>query len=395
MKSSNTSDATKVVHLGRDIKASAGFVNLPVYHGSTVLYDSLDHLKRTSSDRTPGTVTYGRRGTPASFALENAVAELEGAHGAITTASGLAAITGALLAFLKCDDHILVADSVYQPTRKFCDSVLKRFGVSSTYYDPLIGAGIEKLIQPNTKVIFTESPGSHTFEIQDLPAIARVARQRGVVTIVDNTWGTPIYLKPFDLGIDVSVHAATKYITGHADAMLGIICANERCLAKVRESVFAMGECAGPDTIFLALRGLRTLTTRLRQHQDSGLRVARWLGGQPEIQRVIHPALPEDPGHYLWKRDFRGSCGLFGFILSAPSEAAASEFLDALTLFGMGYSWGGYESLLIPTAPEQSRTATNWQCDGYPMRIHVGLEDADDLIADLENGLNALRAFSG
>ena len=394
MNSPHNKDATKAVHLGRNTQASAGFVNLPAYHGSTVLYESVEQLKRMSADKsTPGLVTYGRRGTPASFALESAIAELEGAHGAITTSSGLAAITGALLAFLKHGDHILVADSVYQPTRKFCDSFLKRFGVSTTYYNPLIGQDIAGLIQPNTKVIFLESPGSNTFEIQDLPAIANAAKQHDVITILDNTWGTPIYLKPFELGISISVHAATKYITGHADAMLGIISANQHCYPIVRNCVHELGECAGPDTIFLALRGLRTLTTRLRQHQESGLQVARWLSKQIEIERILHPALPQDPGHELWKRDFSGACGLFGFILDAPCEAAANAFVDALSLFGKGYSWGGYESLLIPTAPGHTRTATKWECKGFPMRIHVGLEDPDDLIEDLEIGLHALRTF--
>ncbi len=394
MKPIELSDSTKAVHLGRDVKVSSGFVNLPVYHGSTVLYDSVEHLQRVASEKQKrGQITYGRRGTPASHALEHAVAQLEGAHDAIAVSSGLSAITNALLAFVKAGDHVLVVDAVYTPTRKFCDTVLAKFGVDTTYYDPLFSENIESLILPNTKVIYLESPGSNSFEIQDIPAIAEVARKHGLITILDNTWGTPINLKPFELGVDISVHAATKYITGHADAMLGIICANEKSYPLIRDSVYGMGECAGPEVIFLGLRGLRTLPARLRQHQESGLQVARWLANQRQVAQVYHPGLPHDPGYRIWSRDFRGACGLFAFTLDAPTEAAAKIFADSLTLFGKGYSWGGFESLLIPTDPNKNRTASKWEHDGFPMRIHVGLEDPKDLIADLQNGFQALQNF--
>ncbi len=394
MKTSNYKDSTKAAHLGRDTKTSSGFVNLPVYHGSTVLYESIEHLREVASSKnTSGLVTYGRRGTPASFALEEAIADMEGAYAAINTTSGLAAITCSLLAFLKTGDHILVPDSVYQPTRNFCDSMLKKFGVSTTYYDPLIGGRIAEVIQPNTTVIFLESPGSNTFEIQDVPAIAEKAKQRQIVTIIDNTWGTPVYFKPFELGVDVSVHAATKYITGHADAMLGIISANEQCYPLVKSCVHSLGECAGPDTIFLGLRGLRTLPTRLRHHHVSGLKIANWLKEHPEVKQIMHPALPGDPGYEIWSRDFGGACGLFGFILNEESETAAIKFVNSLKLFGKGFSWGGFESLLIPTNPAATRTATKWENSGVSMRIHVGLEDPDDLIADLQSGFDAMRKF--
>lgn len=393
MSSSKRKVETQVVHLGRDTAASRGFVNLPVYHGSTVLYDSLDAMKLHQQKKTePGAVTYGRFGTPASFALEESIAEIEGAHAAITTSSGLSAITSALLAFLERGDHLLVVDSVYQPTRNFCDGMLSRFGVSTTYYHPLAGAEISASIQENTKLIYLESPGSNTFEIQDIPVIAAVARQRGIVTVIDNTWATPVYLKPFELGLDVSVHAGTKYITGHADAMLGIVTATEECYPKVKAAVQSLGDCAGPDVIFLALRGLRTLPTRLSQHQRSGLTVARWLQDQPEVARVIHPALPDDPGNRIWRRDFSGACGLFAFVVADASDAKVTAFVDALELFGQGYSWGGFESLLIPASPVRTCPSDIVDCDGQLMRIHVGLEDADDLIADLTCAFEAMRA---
>lgn len=392
MKASNFSPETKVAHLGRDHKDSHGFVNLPIYHGSTVLYETYDEFLKSEARRQQrDQVVYGRYGTPLSFALETAIAELEGADGAVTVSSGLAAITESLKAFVSQGDHILVTDSVYQPTRKYCNQVLKRFGVEVSYYDPLIGGDIKDLIKQNTTVIFVESPGSQTFEIQDLPAIADVAKENGITTILDNTWATPLYLKPFDLGIDVSVHAATKYITGHSDAMLGIISTNEACFDRIRSSVRLSGQCAGPDPIFLGLRGLRTMPTRLKQHWKSGIKVAEWLAGRPEVARLIHPALPSHPGHNLWQRDFTGASGLFAFILNEVSDDAIGRLLENTQLFGMGYSWGGFESLLIPFDPRSYRTATEWNAEGPAFRIHIGLEDPDELISDLEIGFEAMN----
>ncbi len=392
MNVSNLSPETKVAHLGRDHKDSHGFVNLPIYHGSTVLYETYDEFRNSEAKRQQrDQVVYGRYGTPLSFALENAIAELEGANGAVTVSSGLAAITESLKAFVSQGDHILVTDSVYQPTRKYCDHVLARFGVEVSYYDPLIGSDIKDLIKQNTSVIFVESPGSQTFEIQDLPAIADVAKENGITTILDNTWATPLYLKPFDLGIDVSVHAATKYITGHSDAMLGIISTNEACYDRIRDSVRLSGQCAGPDPIFLGLRGLRTMPTRLKQHWKSGIKVAEWLAGRPEVARLIHPALPPHPGHDLWQRDFTGASGLFAFILHDVSDDAVGRLLENTQLFGMGYSWGGFESLLIPFDPRSYRTATEWNAEGPAFRIHIGLEDPDELICDLQIGFDAMN----
>ena len=392
MKNSRLSPATKVAHLGRDQDDSHGFVNLPVYHGSTVLYETYeDFLESENRRKLRNQVLYGRYGTPLSFALESAVAELEGASAAITVSSGLASITESLTAFVKQGDHILVTDSVYNPTRKFCDGVLKRFGVETTYYDPLIGEEIKNLIKSNTSVIFLESPGSLTFEIQDLPAITSVAREHDIITILDNTWASPLYLKPFELGVDVSVHAATKYITGHSDTMLGIISSTEECYDQIRDTVRLSGQCAGPDPIFLGLRGLRTLPTRLQRHWKSGLVIAEWLAQRPEVESVIHPAMSSHPGHHLWKRDFLGASGLFAFKLHPVSETALGRLLDTTELFGMGYSWGGFESLLIPFDPRPTRTATKWDAKGPSLRIHVGLEDTDDLIANLEVGFEAMN----
>ena len=392
MKNSRLSPATKVAHLGRDQDDSHGFVNLPVYHGSTVLYETYeDFLQSENRRKLRNQVLYGRYGTPLSFALESAVAELEGASAAITVSSGLASITESLTAFVKQGDHILVTDSVYNPTRKFCDGVLKRFGVETTYYDPLIGDEIKDLIKSNTSVIFLESPGSLTFEIQDLPAITSVAREHDIITILDNTWASPLYFKPFELGVDVSVHAATKYITGHSDTMLGIISSTEECYDQIRDTVRLSGQCAGPDPIFLGLRGLRTLPTRLQRHWKSGLVIAEWLAQRPEVESVIHPAMSSHPGHHLWKRDFLGASGLFAFKLHPVSEAALGRLLDTTELFGMGYSWGGFESLLIPFDPRPTRTATKWDAKGPSLRIHVGLEDTDDLIANLEVGFEAMN----
>jgi cystathionine beta-lyase len=300
--------------------------------------------------------------------------------------SGLAAITGPLYACLSAGDHLLMVDSAYGPTRNFCDKVLSRAGVETTYYDPLIGAGIERLMRPNTKVVFCESPGSLTFEVQDVPAIAAVAHARGAKVLLDNTWASPYLFPSFQRGVDVSIHAATKYIVGHSDVILGVVVTNEESYAQVRTTCADIGLCAGPDDAYLALRGLRTLSVRLERHQKNALEVARWLQQRPEVSRVLYPALPEDPGHAIWQRDFLGASGLFGVVLKPARKAQVDAFVDALRLFGIGASWGGFESLVQPTNPGRLRTATKWQAEGPTLRFHIGLEDPRDLIADLANG---------
>jgi cystathionine beta-lyase len=383
-------DRTKLTHAGNSPFDNHGIVNPPVYHASTVLYRTVDELKL--KERNPyDHITYGRTATPTSLAFESAVAALEDADRAIALPSGLAAITGALLSFLKAGDHVLVTDTAYFPTRKLCDKQLARLGISTTYYDPMIGADIDKLIQPNTRVVYLESPGSHTFEVQDVPAIAAAARARGCISMIDNTWASPLYFKPLNFGVDLSIHAATKYIVGHSDVMMGVISMREEHFYTVKDQVHSMGYSVGPDDCYLALRGLRTLSARMAQHQQSALRIVDWLQQRPEVARVLHPSLPSHPGHALFKRDFGGSSGLFGIVLKPCSDQQVAAMLDGLELFGMGYSWGGYESLVVPTRLAGARTATNWNPEGPTLRLHVGLEDPEDLIADLEAGFARLR----
>jgi cystathionine beta-lyase len=378
---------TRLVHAGREPARQHGFVNTPIYRGSTVLFPTVAALEAGDQD-----FTYGRLGTPTVKALEDAIAELEGGHRTWLTPSGLSAIATALLAFVTAGDEILVADTVYRPNRRFCDNVLKRLGVKTIYYDPLVGAGIKDLITKKTKVVFTESPGSQTFEVQDIPAVAKAAHAAGAVVILDNTWATPLYFKPFAHGVDVSIQAATKYIVGHADAMLGAITATEQVSAAVAKVHEDLGLCTGPEDVYLGLRGLRSLGVRLERHQRSGLEIARWLAERPEVARVIHPALPTDPGYAFWKRDFTGASGLFSIVLKPVSEARLAAMLDGLSLFGMGYSWGGFESLILPFDPRAYRTATKWQVEGPALRLHIGLEDVDDLKADLDAGFARLNA---
>jgi cystathionine beta-lyase len=379
--------ATLLVSGGRDPFAHHGFVNPPVYHASTVLYPSAEDFLAHR-----GRYMYGRRGTPTSEALAGALATLEGADcaGVALLPSGLAAASVALLSVLKAGDHVLVTDSVYLPTRKFCDGVLARYGIATSYYDPLIGERIAALIQPNTRAIFVESPGSLSFEMQDVPAIAAAAHAKGAVVLMDNTWASPLYFRAFEKGVDLSIQAGTKYICGHSDVMLGTVSANAATWRELSETVGAMGLCVGPDDMYLALRGLRTMGVRLAQHYAAGLKVARWLEGRPEVVRVLHPALESDPGHAIWRRDYAGACGLFSFVLKPPARAAANAFVNALSLFGIGASWGGYESLAIPFDCTAMRSATQWAPGGSTVRLHIGLEDVDDLIADLERGFAAL-----
>ncbi|MGF7206908.1 cystathionine beta-lyase [Skermanella aerolata] len=385
----NVKPDTILTHAGSNPGANHGIVNPPVYHASTVLFPTVESLE--DAGHSFEGVRYGRIGTPTSQAFETAVAELEGAYKAVTVPSGLAAITTALLAFVSAGDHILVSDSVYGPNRLFCSDMLKRMGVEAEFYDPLIGAGIGRLMRPNTRVVFVESPGSLTFEIQDVPAIAAAAKDAGAVVMIDNTWATPLFFRPFDHGVDLSIHAATKYMVGHSDAMLGVITARTPELwHRLKRYAVQLGTCAGPDDIYLGLRGLRTMGTRLRQHQATGIELAQWLRNRQEVARVLHPALPDDPGHALWRRDFLGASGLFAMELKPVSKQAISAFLNGMELFGMGYSWGGYESLILPANPEKLRTASTWKSQGPMIRLHAGLEDIGDLIADLERGLSRL-----
>ncbi|MGB6387998.1 MAG: cystathionine beta-lyase [Methyloceanibacter sp.] len=377
---------TRLAHVGRDPKRFHGFVNPPIYRGSTVLFPSVASLEADDQE-----FSYGRLGTPTVKALAQAIAELEGGHATVLTPSGLTAVAATLIALASAGDHILVSDSVYRPTRRFCDHVLKRLGVETTYYDPLLGAGIASLIRANTTVVFAESPGSQTFEVQDIPAMAEAANAGGAQLVLDNTWATPLYFKPFTHGVDVSIQAATKYIVGHADAMLGAITASEAAWPAIARAHDELGLCPGPEDVYLALRGLRSLGVRLERHQASGLELARWLQARPEVARVIHPALPGDRGHALWARDFTGASGLFSIVLKPASKQAVAAMLDGLTLFGMGYSWGGFESLIIPFNPSAYRSATKWKDKGPALRLHVGLEDIDDLKADLDSGFARLR----
>lgn len=380
---------TELVTSGRDTVAQKGFINPPIVRGSTVLYPTAEDLHAHR-----GEFQYGRHGTPTTKALQQALMALEGPNcaGVGLAPSGVAAISTALLAILKAGDHLLVIDSVYRPTRNFCDSVLKRYGVETTYFDPLIGAGVEKLFKPNTRAVLVEAPGSQSFEMPDIPAIAAVAHARGALVVDDNTWATPLFHRSLDQGVDISIQAGTKYIGGHSDIMFGTISANAKTWPLITEAIRLLGVCAGPDDVFLALRGLRTLSVRLAHHQQAGLEMARWFASRPEVLRVIHPALETDQGHAIWKRDFTGATGLFSIVLKPASKQAVDAFLDTVTLFGMGYSWGGFESLVIPFDCASYRTATKWNPGGPTLRFHIGLENLDDLKADLERGFAALKA---
>jgi len=387
-------DETKLVVAGRDPENNHGIVNPPVYHASTVLHPTLAHLDQSRINREKGErgVYYGRIGTPTNFSLEDMVCAIEGGDHCMIYPSGLAAIAAAMLSFLKAGDHILMVDSVYGPSRRFCNSLASRFNVSTTYYDPAIGAGIAGLIQDNTRIVYVEAPGSQTFVMQDIPAIADAAHARGCTVMMDNTWASPLYCKPFTLGVDVSIQAGTKYIVGHSDVMIGTACANKKAWPELEATSRMLGQTAGPDDIYLAQRGMRTLSVRLKQHWESGLKVAEWLAGQDMVECVMHPALPDDPGHALWKRDFLGASGLFGITLKPCPRSAIAAMVDDLELFGMGASWGGFESLILPTDPNSMRSVTPWPYEGQCMRLHIGLEDPDDLIADLTAGFKRLQS---
>ena len=375
---------TKLIDAGRAKKYTGYAVNPPVVRASTIVFDTFSELKQATLQRGNRVPFYGRRGTDTHFALQEAICELEGGVGCALYPCGAAAVSGALLAFLQSGDHLLMVDSVYEPTRALCDKLLKGFGIETTYYDPQIGSAIAGLIKANTKVIFLESPGSLTFEMQDIPAICAVAQQHNIVTILDNTWASPILCQPFALGVDISIQAATKYIVGHSDVMLGTASANEKHWPALREQSYLMGYCASADDAYTALRGLRTLAVRMQQHEQSALTVANWLQQRPEVETVLHPALPSHPGHVIFQRDFSGSNGLFSFVLKQGSQQQVAAFIEGMSHFKMGFSWGGYESLVTATMQLQNlRTASSWPYSGPLIRLHIGLEHVDDLLADL------------
>lgn len=388
--------ATRLVQGGRrpewtgDPRLGGGIVNPPVWRASTILYETVADLK-ARGHATHDKLYYGRRGTPTVWALADALTAMEqGAAGTLLYPSGVAANSAGLLALLSPGDHLLMVDSAYEPTRAFCDGMLARMGVRTTYYDPLVGAGIAALIEPETKLIFLESPGSLTFEVQDIPAITAAARAAGVLTMLDNTWATPLLFPALAHGVDVAMMSLTKYAGGHSDAMMGSLTATKAVWPRLRQATYQLGHAVSPDDCALVLRGLRTLDVRMARHGTNGLTVADWLAGRSEVGRVLHPARSGDPGHAIWSRDFQGTSGLFGFTLKGADDAARVRFIDALTLFGIGFSWGGYESLVVPSDPATIRTAVPWTDPDPLVRLSIGLEDPADLIADLERGFAAL-----
>lgn len=382
---------TKLITAGRDKKWTNGVVNPPVQRASTVIFDTVAEKKHAIINRANKTLFYGRRGTHTHFALQDAMVEIEGGVGCALYPCGTAAISNSILAFVEAGDHILMVDTCYEPTRDFCNKIMKKMGVETTYFSPTIGKEIEELIQPNTKVLFLESPGSVTMEVQDVPILAKIAHQHDIVVMLDNTWGAGVNFSPFDFGVDISIQAATKYIVGHSDVMIGTAVANEKCWDQLREQSYLMGQCISPDDAYLALRGIRTLDVRLRQHAESSLKVANWLQSRPEVDHVRHPALKTCPGHEFFQRDFTGSNGLFSFVLKTSDTKATTALLDGMKHFSMGYSWGGFESLILANEPksfDHLRTVAHPHFTGTLIRLHIGLEDVDDLIADLEAGLS-------
>ena len=389
-------DATRAVKAGRDPGPDARFVNPPVYHASTILFEDLDAMKAVGRIRHGDGVTYGVHGTPGTYALEEAIARLDGGHRTRLCGTGAQALSGPMLSYLSAGDHALIPDCCYGNTRQLATGMLARLGIAAEFYDPLIGGGIRDLLRPETRLVWTESPGSQTFEVQDIPAIAEEAHRHGALVALDNTWASPLYFDAFGHGADIAIQAVTKYIGGHGDLVLGAVSATEAAYPALQQGWHNLGYGAAPDDAFLALRGLRTLPLRLRAHWENGLWVGDWLGSRPEVAEVIHPAMAHDPGHALWRRDFKGAGGLFAFTLDAGLSGCAQQraFFDGLELFGMGFSWGGFESLIMPVNPR--RTATPWPRPGRPrgqtVRIFIGLEDPDDLIADLAAGFERMRA---
>lgn len=378
-------DETLTTQAGRHVDTRIDIVNPPVIHASTVLFPTVEALAKPEQP-----YVYGRRATPTTRALEEALSALELGERTVLLPSGLAAITCTFLALVAQGDHVLITDSCYAPTRQFAQEMLTKLGVSVSFYDPLIGAGIERLLQDNTRLVFCESPGSSTFEVQDLPAIAQAAHKAGAFVVADNTWASPLFCKPLTLGADVSLQSLTKHVGGHSDLLLGSITAKGEAAARIAKGHGLLGHCAAPDDVYLTLRGLRSLAVRMKRHEASGLAIARWLTQRAEVARVLHPALPGSPGHEFWVRDFSGAAGTFAIALQESSQTALSAFVNHLKLFGIGYSFGGYESLILPADPAAVRSATPWQ-SGLLLRLHIGLEDVGDLIADLEAGFKRMR----
>lgn len=386
-------DSTRVVSAGRRKEWTQGIVNTPVWRASTILYDSVADLRAAGGRDTHHRLFYGRKGTPTQWSLADALTELEpGAEGTFLYPSGVAAIAAALLSVLSPGDELLLPDSAYDPTRSMGTGLLKRMGIATRFYDPLIGAGIADLIADNTRAILMESPGSLTFEVQDVPAIVAAAKARGVVTLLDNTWATPLFFPAIAHGVDLTILACTKYVVGHSDVMLGSVTAAPGHFARLRDTSFQLGQVASPDDCWLGSRGLRTMAIRLKQHEASALQIAQWLAEQPEVASVLHPALPSCPGHAQFVRDFKGSSGLFSFVLNGGDEAARAALIDGLDHFGIGYSWGGFESLALPVDPQRYRTVTRRDDAGPLVRLQIGLEDPADLIADLAAGLERFSA---
>lgn len=393
---SDKKDATKVVTGGRRPEWTGGIVNPPVWRASTIVYDSIAEMRARNAADTHHRLYYGRRGTPTQWSLAEALTELEpGAEATLLYPSGVAAVTTALLAVLSPGDELLLPDSAYEPTRSFSNGLLKRMGIITRFYDPMIGEGIAALCGERTRAIFLESPGSLTFEVQDIPAIVAVAKARGITTLLDNTWATPLLLPAIAMGVDYSILACTKYIVGHSDVMLGSVTAAQGQYARLRATTYQLGQTASPDDAWLGSRGLRTMALRLKEQGAAALRIAEWLKTRPEVARVLHPALPDCPGHEIFLRDFKGASGLFAFVLNGGDDAARTALIDGLEHFAIGYSWGGYESLAIPADPERIRSVVPWQAEGPLVRLQIGLEDPDDLIADLEAGLARFAAARG
>lgn len=381
---------TVLTHVGRDANRQYGFVNTPVVRGSTVLFESFEDLQAGKSG-----YGYGRHGNPTNDAVKEVITHLEGANETFLTPSGLSAISTALTGVAHAGDHILISDSAYLPTRQFCESVLKANNIEVEYYDPRIGKRISALLRDNTTAILTESPGSLTFEVQDLPAIAKARGDRDIAIIADNSWATPLFYKPLELGADIVVHAGTKMFVGHSDVLFGTISTNEKWTDKIRTTYKALGVCVSPEDSFLVARGLRTLSIRMKEHQIRALDIAKWLEKQPVVQKVFHPALAQHPDHKIFMRDFTGSGSLFAFTLKSAPEKAIAAMLNQMRLFGMGYSWGGFESLILPISIKDQRSVTKWSEAGNLFRIHVGLEDINDLKSDLSDAIERYCSSAG
>ncbi len=392
MSIKNKNIETVLATTGRKKEWTSGIVNPPIYRASTILFDTYADLQYGIKSATEQKLFYGRKGTPTHWALREAMCELEGGAGAMLYPSGMSAICTSILSLVKSGDHILITDSAYEPTRYFANSTLKKMGVTTTYYDPLIGSGIKELIQDNTKIVFVEAPGSITFEVQDIPAIAMQAHKVGAFVMMDNTWATPLLYRAFEQGADIIIHAATKYICGHSDVMMGISVANERAWKHIEKTTFEMGLTTSPDDAALVLRGLRTLGVRMKSHEENALLVAAWLKNHPMVDRVLHPAFKDCPGHKIWQRDFLGSSGLFSIVLKQGSYEDSAAFVDNMKYFKLGFSWGGYESLILPSDPNRVRSATKFIANGPLIRVHIGLENPDDLIEDLAAGLERFTA---